>query len=202
MVIQETQLKKILPRCSAISDWCTALNYHLPLHGLETKDQIANFLSQVGHESGDFNFLEENLFYSAQGLLSVFPSHFNATTANIYAKKPAMIANRVYANRNGNSIEESGDGYKYRGSGLIQLTGKANFANCSQDLYNNPKILIDNPDKVRLDKETALMTALWFWDKNKLTCVADCATLTKRINGGTNGLDDRQQRYNIAMQNL
>jgi putative chitinase len=202
MTIQEIQLKKILPRCAAIPEWCKTLNYHLPLHGIESKEQIANFLSQIGHESSDFNFLEENLYYSAQGLLSVFPTHFNETTANIYAKKPVMIANRVYANRNGNSIEESGDGYKYRGSGLIQLTGKSNFSNCSKDLYNDEKVLLNNPDKVRQDKETALMAAMWFWDKNKLTSISDCVTLTKRINGGINGLDDRQFRYNLALQNL
>ena len=175
--------------------WVNALNKTCDRYQIDTPLRIAGFLSQVGHESGGFKFTVENLNYSAQALRAIFGKYFtDDSQALAYARQPEKIANRVYANRMGNGDEKSGDGYKYRGRGLIQITGKDNytaFANASGvDAVNSP-VLVEVPD-------AACLSAGWFWDTRHLNNYADAGDvlgMTKRINGGTNGLDDRQARY-------
>lgn len=170
---------------------------------INTALRLAHFLSQINHESGDMKRLEENLNYSAKRLLEIFPKYFyNYEIALTYANKPNMIASRVYANRMGNGGEGSGDGYKYRGRGLIQLTGKANYVAFDRFLNANGEI-VSNPDLVAKNKEYAVLTAFFYWDSRKLNNLIDkdgnqyfvCKEITKRINGGYNGLDDRWQRF-------
>jgi putative chitinase len=147
--------------------------------------------------------LEENLNYSAKRLLEVFPKYFDSyEIALSYANKPKMIASRVYANRMGNGDEASGDGYKYRGRGLIQLTGKTNYVAFDRFLNADGEI-ISNPDLVAKNKEYAVLTAFFYWDSRKLNNLIDkdgnqyfvCKEITKRINGGYNGINDRWGRF-------
>lgn len=157
-------------------------------------ERAAHFFGQTAHETGEFKLFSENLNYSTEGLLKVFGKYFTADTAKSYAKKPEKIANRVYANRMGNGDEASGDGYKFRGRGALQLTGKSNYQAFAEYL-KKPEIM-DNPDLVATDY--AFESALFFFDRNKLWSICDggvknllITTLTKRINGGTNGLAHR-----------
>lgn len=152
--------------------------------------RIAAFVAQCAHESGRLALTEENLNYSAKGLLAVFPKYFTPITAAQYERKPERIASRVYANRMGNGDEAGGDGWRYRGRGLIQLTGKNNYQACSSamgvDMVVNPHLLAT--------MNYAALSAAWFWKKNGLNELADkgdFVAITKRINGGTHGLDDR-----------
>ena len=165
----------------------------LPKFGIDTPLRKAHFLAQVAHESGGLKYSKENLNYSAQGLRSVFGKYFRTMEiAQSYARKPEKIANKVYADRMGNGNEASGDGWKYKGRGLIQLTGKENYQNFSQDYGVD---CVNNPDLL-LDPEWALTSACWFWKKRNLNRYADnddILMVTKRINGGINGLNDRQQ---------
>jgi len=164
--------------------------------------RLAHFLSQVAHESGNFKVLHENLNYSASGLLKVFPRYFNATTAAQFARKPQLIANRVYANRIGNGNEASGDGWNYRGRGYLQVTGRANYKAFSEyigeDCEKNPDLLAT---KYPLD------SALWFFDRNKLWTLCDkgeenVPIVSRRVNGGTNGLQDRLNKFRSFMKYL
>ena len=165
----------------------------LPKFGIDTPLRKAHFLAQVAHESGGLKYSKENLNYSAQGLRSVFGKYFRTMEiAQSYARKPEKIANKVYADRMGNGNEASGDGWKYKGRGLIQLTGKENYQKFSQDYGVD---CVNNPDLL-LDPEWALTSACWFWKKRNLNRYADnddILMVTKRINGGINGLNDRQQ---------
>lgn len=160
-----------------------------------THNQAAHFFGQCAHESGDFKAFSENLNYSADGLTKIFKKYFPtvASTAG-YARNPQKIANKVYGNRMGNGPESSGDGYKFRGRGPIQLTGKDNYTAFSADI-GRPDVLT-NPDIVA--GELAFESALWFFRKNGLLEVASkgvntviITQITKRVNGGTHGLDDR-----------
>jgi putative chitinase len=183
--------------CSAdIADkWVDALNATCERYQIDTPLRVAGFLSQVGHESGGFKFTSENLNYSAQALRAIFGKYFvDDSQALAYARQPEKIANRVYASRMGNGDEKSGDGFKYRGRGLIQLTGKDNytaFSNASGvDAVNRPE-LVELPD-------AASLSAGWFWDTRHLNNYADAQDvlgMTKRVNGGTNGIGDRQEHY-------
>ena len=164
--------------------------------------RLAGFLAQTAHESGGFTAIKENLNYSAKGLMGTFKKYFpNDEIANQYAKKPERIANRVYANRMSNGPEESGDGYRFCGRGLIQLTGRANYTKFAQDLgmsLEDTIAYLETPNG-------AVSSAGWFWDNNKLNQYCDSGdfvTLTKRINGGTIGLEDRKHHYEIAMHYL
>jgi putative chitinase len=181
--------------------WFNAMNEYLPKFGITTAARVAGFVAQGQHESADFTILQENLNYSAKGLRGVFGKYFpDDATANQYAKKPIMIANRVYASRMGNGNEASGDGYRYRGRGILQLTGRANYTQCSRDLFGDDT-LADDPDLVRTP-EYAIITACWFWYKNKLNEICDrgdIVLLSKRINGGTIGLEDRIKHWNDAL---
>ena len=158
--------------------------------------RAAHFFAQTAHESGNFKAFSENLNYSAQGLRNIFRKYFPTDAlANQYARKPQAIANRVYANRMGNGDETSGEGFAFKGRGALQLTGKFNYQAFS-DYIGRPDVLT-NPDLVAT--ELAFESALWFFDKNKLWSICDqgindaaILALTKRINGGTHGLDDRK----------
>lgn len=159
-------------------------SYHI-----NTPLRIAHFMAQIEHESG-LKPIAENLNYSAQGLRTTFRSHFLEVESVMYARKPEQIANRAYANRMGNGNEQSGDGWKFRGRGFIQLTGKSNYILLSKDtridFLNHPDLLLEEPN--------ALIAALWFWNRNKLNELADkddVKAVTKKINGGFNGLKDR-----------
>lgn len=157
--------------------------------------QAAHFFGQCAHESGNFKVFSENLNYSADGLTKIFKKYFpSLAVAQPYARKPEKIANKVYANRMGNGPESSGDGWKFRGRGPIQLTGKSNYTQFAQDI-GRPDVLT-NPDIVAT--ELAFESALWFFNKNNLFAIADkgvsdavIGQITRRVNGGTHGLDDR-----------
>ena len=159
-------------------------------------NRAAHFFAQTAHESGGFKAFSENLNYGAKGLRGIFRKYFPTDAmARAYERQPKKIANRVYANRMGNGPEESGDGFKYCGRGALQLTGKFNFKAFS-DYIGRPDVMT-NPDLVAT--ELAFESALWFFDRNKLWSICDQGTgegailaLTKRINGGTHGLDDRR----------
>jgi putative chitinase len=159
--------------------------------------RAAHFFAQTAHESGGFKAFSENLNYSAKGLRSIFGKYFPTDAlARAYERKPEKIANRVYANRMGNGDEASGDGWKYRGRGPLQLTGKNNYRAFGKYIGREQEIL-DNPDLVAT--ELGFESALWFFDANKLWSICDqgindaaILQLTKRINGGTHGLDDRK----------
>ena len=164
--------------------------------------RLAHFLSQVAHESGNFKVLHENLNYSASGLLKVFPRYFNATTAAQFARKPQLIANRVYANRIGNGNEASGDGWNYRGRGYLQVTGRANYKAFSEYIGEDCE---KHPDLVAT--KYPLDSALWFFDRNKLWTLCDkgeenVPTVSRRVNGGTNGLEDRLNKFRSFMKYL
>ncbi len=167
-----------------------------------TPERLACFLSQIAHESGQFKSREENLNYSAQGLLNVFGKYFpTKEMAERFERNPSMIANKVYANRMGNGTEESGDGYKFRGRGFIQLTGKSNY----QQFANDHQMTIEEAVSFLQTIEGAVESACWFWNKNNLNRFCDkndFVGLTKAINGGTNGLDHRQSLYQIALSSV
>ena len=197
-MITADQLRSILPNCKDPVGWSAALNDQLPKFGITTPQQISMFIAQCGHESGELNVISENLNYSGERLLVVFPKYFKGVDVTQYHRQPEKIGNRVYASRMGNGPEASGEGFKYRGSGLIQLTGKENFTKCSQSLFKDDR-LVTNPDLVRTDKTVALQTALWYWDSRKLSSVTDIVAATKIINGGTHGLEDRTAKYNRGL---
>lgn len=158
--------------------------------------RAVHFFAQCAHETGNFKTFEENLNYSADGLRTVFRKHFTPEQAAQYARQPERIANRAYANRMGNGPEESGDGWKFRGRGALQLTGRTNYQLFSA--YVNDASLLQDPAPVA--KEYAFASAMYFFDKNNLWPICDNGTdsnaitaLTERINGGTNGLEHRTE---------
>lgn len=156
-----------------------------------TNQQLAAFLAQCSHESGGFTLTAENLNYSAKGLLKTFGKYFNESNVNNYARQPEKIANKVYANRMGNGSELSGDGWKYRGRGYCQVTGKASYQNFDATVTDD---ITNNPDLVAT--KYPLQSSFWYFDSNKLWGISDFKTLTKRINGGLNGYDERLKLYN------
>lgn len=175
-----------------IPDTAARFNITTPL-------RLAHFLAQCGHESGNWRAVRENLNYSAKGLMGIFKKYFpNATLANAYQRQPEKIANRVYANRMGNGAETSGDGYKFRGRGYIQLTGKQNYSIFDKTV---PEDIVSNPDLVAT--KYPLASAAFFFNNNKLWAICDqgatpavVTSVTKRVNGGTIGLADRVKHFN------
>lgn len=160
-----------------------------------TKNQAAHFFGQIAHETGGFRVFEENFNYSATRLLQVFRNYFNAKTAAEYARKAERIANRVYANRMGNKDENSGMGWKYRGRGAIQLTGYINYVSFAQYVGNMNLVIDPSP----VAKEYAFESAVFYFKNNRLFAIADKGTdggiveqITRRVNGGYNGLNDRK----------
>lgn len=166
--------------------------------GINTPLRLAHFLAQCGHESGGFRATQENLNYSAKGLMGIFKKYFpTAALANAYQRNPQKIANKVYASRMGNGNEASGEGYKFRGRGYIQLTGKENYTAFGKAIGED---IISNPDVV--SSKYALLSAAWFFSKNGLHRMADegasdqvVTKITKRVNGGTIGLPDRIKHF-------
>lgn len=203
MEITVEQLKQIIPNNLYVDQWCEALNKILPDYGIDTPQRVSAFLAQCAHESGGFTALKENLNYRAETLRKVFPKYFpDDATAAQYASQPnkqELIANRVYANRMGNGDEASGDGFRYCGRGLIQLTGKQNYCKFAESI-DTP---VDQIPEFLATFEGAIQSACWFWETNNLNQYADSGdilTMTKRINGGTIGLADRQAHYTHALQ--
>ena len=173
--------------------------------GIDGPLRLSHFLSQCAHESGNFKFLRENLNYSADGLRKIFPKYFpTLEAANKYARQPEKIANKVYGSRMGNGDEASGDGFKFRGRGYIQLTGKDNYA--AFDKFVDDDIMAD-PDLVAT--KYPLTSAAFFFHKNKLWDICDkghgddiVLAVTKRVNGGTHGLADRQDKFDLFHSTL
>lgn len=204
MITQE-QLKQLLPKNPHVSYWHKALEQLLPDYEINTPQRIAAFVAQCAHESGGFVFLTENLNYRWQSLRKIFPKYFPTDElAQEYTNRPnkqEAIANRIYASRMGNGPEESGDGFRFRGRGLIQLTGRHNYTWFAASLEISP----EEATEYLTTFEGAAQSACWFWETNKLNQWADkgdILTLTKRINGGTIGLDDRIKHYEHALHVL
>ena len=200
-----SQLKQLLPRNPYVEHWHHALSQLLPDYDINTPNRIAAFVAQCAHESGGFMVLKENLNYKAATLRKIFPKYFpNDQIAQEYASKPnkqVAIASKVYANRMGNGDEASQEGYKFCGRGLIQLTGRSNY----QAFADSLEMSIDDVPEYLATFEGAAQSACWFWETNKLNQWADAGdilTLTKRINGGTIGLEDRKKHYDHALHVL
>jgi putative chitinase len=193
------QLSQMIPGNPYVDNWYHALSEILPEYEINTPERVAAFLAQCAHESGGFKFLKENLNYKAASLRRVFPKYFpDDAIAAQYAGKQEMIANRVYANRMGNGDEASGDGWRFCGRGLIQLTGKNNYTFFAASL----DIPLEECSEYLSTFEGAVQSACFFWEQNNLNQWADkgdILTLTKRINGGTIGLEDRIKHYNHAL---
>jgi len=199
------QLKELLPKNPYVAHWHDALSKLLPDYEINTPKRIAAFIAQCSHESGGFTALKENLNYKPATLRKLFSKYFpNDAIAAEYCAKPnkqEAIANRVYASRMGNGNEASGDGYKYCGRGLIQLTGKSNYVAFADSLEITP----EEASEYLATFEGAAQSACWFWESNNLNQWADkgdILTLTKRINGGTIGLEDRIKHYEHALHVL
>lgn len=190
MVIKKHTLTSLGVSSALAGKYVADLNTLLPQHSIDTPLRIAHFLSQVLHESGRMKFTKENMNYSAEGLRKTFKKYFTVAQAREYARKPQRIGNRVYARKSlGNGDEASGDGYRFRGRGLIQLTGRSNYEKFSTWVGED---VVASPDLVS-DKH-AVASAVYYWDVRKLNDLADlddCRKITKRINGGYNGLSDR-----------
>jgi len=182
--------------------WLEPLNNTFEKYQINTPTRQAAFIGQCGHESNNFKVLEENLNYSAKGLMATWPSRFpNIEEAMKYERNPEKIANKVYGGRADLGNTEDGDGWRFHGRGVIQLTGRANYTVCGEALS---KPFTTAPELV-LEPENAIMSAGWFWNKKGLNALADnedWTTLTKRINGGTIGLDDRINKIHKAMDIL
>lgn len=205
MQLTRDQLNQLLPRNPYIDQWLQALNQLLPDYGIDTPERIAAFIAQCAHESGNFMVLQENLNYRAATLRKIFPKYFPTDAmAQQYANLPnkqEAIANLVYASRMGNGPPESGDGYRFRGRGLIQLTGRDNYTFFAGSLG----ISVEEASEYLETFEGAVQSACWFWETNNLNQWADrgdILTLTKRINGGTIGLEDRIKHYKHALHVL
>ena len=185
-----------------LDQWHHALDQLLDDYEINTPLRVAHFIAQCAHESGNFVFIQENLNYRAASLRKVFPKYFPTDElAAQYANKPERIANRVYASRMGNGDEASGDGYRYRGRGLIQLTGKDNYTFFAGSL----EISVEEAAEYLSTFEGAAQSACWFWEQNKLNRFADANDvrgLTRAINGGFIGLEDRQKHTAHALHVL
>jgi len=188
-MIDYSKLTKHLPEHVYVQILDVVIKYKI-----DTPLRLAHFLAQCHHESNGFRVVEENLNYRAAGLLRVFPKYFDLQTAEEYAHNKVAIASRVYANRMGNGDEASQDGWLYRGRGYIQLTGKDNYAAFNDQL---PEDIIKNPDLVAT--QYPMLSAAWFWDHNKINAVIDndasVYDVTRKVNGGLNGIEDRMQLF-------
>jgi len=201
-ILTREQLAQLIPGNPYLDYWHNALSLCLPDYDINTPRRVAAFIAQCAHESGGFKFLKENLNYRAASLMKVWPRYFpTQDIANQYANKQEMIANRAYGGRMGNGPEESGDGWRFCGRGLIQLTGRNNY----QAFADSIETPVDEIPAYLQTFEGAVQSACWFWETNKLNQWADAGdilTLTKRINGGTLGLADRQKHYEHALHVL
>lgn len=197
------QFKEFAPHTKYAENWHDALfgkqtelggHSLLEDYDINTPKRLAYFMAQCHHESGGFVFVSENLNYKASGLVKVFPKYFDESTARAYEKQPQKIANRVYANRMGNGDEASGEGFKYSGKGIIQLTGKDNYTRFAQSL----EISVEDAAEYMKTFEGAAQSACWFWETNNLNKFADAGdlkTMTRVINGGYKGMEDRELQF-------
>ena len=193
-IITEVNIQKILNNPNS-DEWFLLFKKYFSDYEINSTIRISAFLAQTCHESLNYKTLEENLNYSGVRLLAVFPKYFKGVDITKYTRNKKAIANRVYANRMGNGSEASGDGYKFRGRGVIQITGKYNYTKLASFLNKT----IDETVNFLSTKEGALVSALWFWKTNNLNTIADSENhqlLCKKINGGLNGLSDRIAKYN------
>ena len=194
-ILTQKKFIKILPVNKNVLTWYDSLIKILPDYEIDTVKRIASFLAQTAHESQDYTRLIENLNYSAKRLMEVWPKRFpNTKIADMYARNPEKLGNFTYANRMGNGPPETGDGYRYRGRGLIQITGKSNYKSFGESIGISPEEATEYMETF----DGAVHSACWFWQTNSLNDFADkgnIRTQTIRINGGTNGLDDRLNRY-------
>lgn len=200
-----SQLKQLLPKNPYVEHWHHALEQLFPDYDINTPKRMAAFIAQCSHESGGFMVLKENLNYKAATLRKIFPKYFpNDQIANDYASRPnkqVAIASKVYANRMGNGDEASGDGFRFCGRGLIQLTGRSNYTWFAASL----NISVEDAADYLQTFEGAAQSACWFWESNNLNRFADAGDikgLTRAINGGYIGLDDRIKHYNHALHVL
>lgn len=199
------QLEQLIPGNQYVEEWYNALVQLLPQYEINTPQRIAAFIAQCAHESANFTTLRENLNYKWQSLRKTFPKYFPTdAVAQYYASLPnkqEAIANHIYANRMGNGNEASGDGWRYCGRGLIQLTGKENYSWFAASL----DIPVEEASEYLQTFEGAVQSACWFWESNELNQLADkgdILSMTKRINGGTLGLEDRKKHYQHALHVL
>lgn len=200
MPITPQQLLQILPNARHVAGvFVPAFNAAMARYRIDSSVRLAAFLAQIGHESAQLTRLVENLNYSAKGLMTTWPARFDAALAAQYARQPERIAAAVYNGRMGNTTP--GDGWRYRGRGLIQVTGKTNYQKCGEalglDLIAHPELL-EQP-------EQAAMSAAWFWASNSLSSLADAGSfeaITRKINGGLNGQTDRLALYRRALEVL
>ena len=204
-ILTKEQLAQMIPGNPYLDYWYDALCEILPEYSIDTPQRVAAFLAQCAHESGGFRALKENLNYRAETLRKIFPKYFPTDDlARQYASMPnkqEAIANRVYASRMGNGDESSGDGYRYCGRGLIQLTGKTNYTWFAASL----EIPVEEAAEYLQTFEGAVQSACWFWETNNLNKEADAGdikTMTRKINGGFIGLEDRIKHYNHALHVL
>ena len=208
------QLMRALPSSdrAKATEFVDTFNVWAEKFQINTIARACHFITQVAHESGNFKYVEENLNYSAERLIVVFPRYFNRTNVAAYARQPEKIANKVYANRMGNGSEASGDGWKYRGRGFIQLTGRSmyqayqNSGFCNGALIYHPEWLTKAPGHTK--------SAMWYWWKNGLNQLADldygdgikgeeiCKQITKKVNGAYNGLSNRLYIYRRMKKEL
>lgn len=222
MAFQFDFTKEKLSRCinnPRIGEWYSTLVATLPEYGISTKLRVAGWLSQCGHESGDFRTLVENLNYRTTALVPTFGNRISAADAARFGRvdktasnpgQPANqpeIANRVYGGdwgRRNLGNTQPGDGWKFRGRGILQITGRENYGKCSKTMYGDEKILLDNPDLLT-DYDGAVRSACWYWNSRNLNADADrgdVLAMTRKVNGGTKGLDDRRRRYDLCMSVL
>lgn len=195
-LLSANQLSKIFPNNKEIAEWLAAIERILPKYEINTSRRLAAFLSQTGHESLDYTVLTENLNYGENALNTVFPKYFknSGRDAAQYARQPEKIANIVYANRMGNGDTASGEGWKFRGRGIIQLTGKDNYTTFGKTIGKTADEVI----QYLQTKDGAIESAAWFWTTRNINSPADkedTIAVTKLINGGTHGIDDRTARY-------
>ena len=201
MTVTTEQLVSLFPETprNTIETFIGPLNDTLTKFDINTHLRVSMFVAQVGLESGGFLEIEENLNYSAQRLLQVFPTHFSSLAqSELYEHHPESIANHVYANRMDNGDEQSGDGWKFRGKGLIQITGRADY----QEYADGIGVAVDQAAEMASDPEGACLSAGWFWHVHELNQYADASDIvscTHRINGGYNGLEERQELYRKAL---
>lgn len=194
-------LQKLFPTGKDLPAFADAMARYCPAYGVDAPRREAAFLAQVGHESGGLTRWTENLNYSADALVRVWPNRFTPELAGQYARQPERIANKVYANRMGNGDEASGDGWAHRGRGLVQVTGRSNYTALATDTGRRLETLpawLETP-------EGATVSALWFWKRNRLNRFVDAGDfqgLTKAINGGLVGYDDRKARWEAAKKAL
>lgn len=206
MKLTSDQLAAMIPNNPEVDEWVPVLNAGFEKFEINTPKRIAGFISQCAHESNEFRNLEENLNYSADRLLTVYPRYFGEGKRNAaeYARQPEKIANYVYMDKyrsKGGALgnTQEGDGWRFRGKGMKQVTGRSNFTRFGDAFGMTAEEAADWAET----KEGALASALWFWGANNLNAIADTgdvAALTKKINGGDIGLQDRRRRFEVAMQ--